>query len=206
MKKARLLVADDHSLVRIGLVTLLKTDRDLVVVGEAEDGDEAVRKAVELKPDIVVLDLMMPVMDGVEALHEIKSRLPSCKVIVLTTFASSNVIARAIDEGADGALLKSSSNDELLNAIHVAWAGGKAISDEVRELLRNDPPLPELSTRQRQILEAVAEGLTNKEIATRLSLHPESVKSYLDALYEKLGVSTRAEALGIALRKDLLKI
>ena len=132
--------------------------------------------------------------------------MPSCKVIVLTTFASSNVIARAIDEGADGALLKSSSNDELLNAIHVVRAGGKAISDEVRELLRSDPPLPELSTRQRQILEAVAEGLTNKEIATRLSLHPESVKSYLDALYEKLGASTRAEALGIALRKNLLKI
>ena len=132
--------------------------------------------------------------------------MPSCKVIVLTTFASSNVIARAIDEGADGALLKSSSNDELLNAIHVVRARGKAISDEVRELLRSDPPLPELSTRQRQILEAVAEGLTNKEIATRLSLHPESVKSYLDALYEKLGASTRAEALGIALRKNLLKI
>ena len=206
MKKIRVLVADDHALMRMGLATLFKTDPVLTVVGEAEDGQQAIDKTAEAKPDIVVLDLMMPVISGADALRIIKQKRPEAKVVILTTFAISDVLSRALEEGADGALLKSTPNEELLDIIHRVAGGERYVSDEVKELIRSDPPLPPLSPRQRQILEAVAKGLSNKEIATKLNLKPDSIKSYFDILFNKLGASSRAEAVAIALRKHLLKI
>lgn len=206
MKKIRVLVADDHALMRMGLATLFKTDPVLTVVGEAEDGQQAIDKTAEAKPDIVVLDLMMPVISGADALRIIKQKRPEAKVVILTTFAISDVLSRALEEGADGALLKSTPNEELLDIIHRVADGERYVSDEVKELIRSDPPLPPLSPRQRQILEAVAKGLSNKEIATKLNLKPDSIKSYFDILFNKLGASSRAEAVAIALRKHLLKI
>ena len=206
MKKIRVLVADDHALMRMGLATLFKTDPVLTVVGEAEDGQQAIDKTAEAKPDIVVLDLMMPVISGADAIRIIKQKRPEAKVVILTTFAISDVLSRALEEGADGALLKSTPNEELLDIIHRVADGERYVSDEVKELIRSDPPLPPLSPRQRQILEAVAKGLSNKEIATKLNLKPDSIKSYFDILFAKLGVTTRSEAVAIALRKHLLKI
>ena len=206
MKKIRVLVADDHALMRMGLATLFKTDPVLTVVGEAEDGQQAIDKTAEAKPDIVVLDLMMPVISGADALRIIKQKRPEAKVVILTTFAISDVLSRALEEGADGALLKSTPNEELLDIIHRVADGERYVSDEVKELIRSDPPLPPLSPRQRQILEAVAKGLSNKEIATKLNLKPDSIKSYFDILFNKLGASSRAEAVAIAIRKHLLKI
>ena len=205
-RKIRVLVADDHALMRMGLVTLFKTDQDLAVVGEAEDGQQAIDKTIEIKPDIVVLDLMMPGVSGTDALLEIKKQRPETKVIILTTFAISDAIARALDGGAEAALLKSTPNDELLDIVHRVAAGERHVSDEVKALLHSDPPAPPLSPRQRQMLEAVAKGLSNKEIAAKLDLKPDSIKSYFDILFAKLGVANRSEAVAIALRKHLLKI
>lgn len=206
MKKIRVLVADDHALMRMGLATLFKTDPTLTVIGEAEDGQQAIDKAIESNPDVVVMDLMMPGISGTDALTAIKKVHPETKVIILTTFAISDAISHALDGGAEAALLKSTPNDELLDIIHRVAGGERYVSDEVKELIRSDPPLPPLSPRQRQILEAVAKGLSNKEIATKLNLKPDSIKSYFDILFAKLGVTTRSEAVAIALRKHLLKI
>lgn len=206
MKKIRVLVADDHALMRMGLSALFKTDPALAVVGEAEDGQQAIDKSAESKPDLVVLDLMMPGISGADALRIIKQKNPETKVVILTTFAISDVLSRALEKGADGALLKSTPNEELLDIIHRVADGEHYVSNEVKELIRSDPPLPPLSPRQRQILEAVAKGLSNKEIATKLNLKPDSIKSYFDILFSKLGASSRAEAVAIALRKQLLKI
>lgn len=206
MKKIKVLVADDHALMRIGLTTLFKTDPLLSVVGEAPDGKAAIEMTRMFSPDVVVLDLMMPCVSGLEALLSIKTEMPETKIVILTTFAISDAIAQAIDGGVEGALLKSAPNEELLDTIHRVAAGDRVISNEIKELLNQDPPLPPLSPRQRQLLEAVAQGLSNKEIAVRLDLKPNSVKGYFDILFDKLGATTRSEAVAIALRKHLLKI
>lgn len=206
MKKIKVLVADDHALMRIGLTTLFKTDPLLSVVGEAPDGKAAIEMTRMFSPDVVVLDLMMPCVSGLEALLSIKTEMPETKIVILTTFAISDAIAQAIDGGVEGALLKSAPNEELLDTIHRVAAGDRVISNEIKELLNQDPPLPPLSPRQRQLLEAVAQGLSNKEIAARLDLKPNSVKGYFDILFDKLGATTRSEAVAIALRKHLLKI
>ncbi len=206
MKKIKVLVADDHALMRIGLTTLFKTDPLLSVVGEAPDGKAAIEMTRMFSPDVVVLDLMMPCVSGLEALLSIKTEMPETKIVILTTFAISDAIAQAIDGGVEGALLKSAPNEELLDTIHRVAAGDRVISNEIKELLNQDPPLPPLSPRQRQLLEAVAQGLSNKEIAARLDLKPNSVKGYFDILFDKLGATTRSEAVAIAIRKHLLKI
>lgn len=206
MKKIKVLVADDHALMRIGLTTLFKTDPLLSVVGEAPDGKAAIEMTRMFSPDVVVLDLMMPCVSGLEALLSIKTEMPETKIVILTTFAISDAIAQAIDGGVEGALLKSAPNEELLDTIHRVAAGDRVISNEIKELLNQDPPLPPLSPRQRQLLEAVAQGLSNKEIAARLDLKPNSVKGYFDILFDKFGVTTRSEAVAIAIRKHLLKI
>lgn len=206
MKKLRVLIADDHALMRMGMSALLKTDKSISVIGEASDGREAVEKALALEPDLVIMDLQMPEMSGTEALLEIKRLKPSIKVMVLTTFSISDTINRAIEGGADAALLKSTPNDELLEIIHRTAVGERIISGEIHELLRNDPPVPPLSERQRQLLESAAQGLSNREIAARLDLKPDSIKSYFDNLFNKMGVATRTEAVAIALKKHLLKI
>lgn len=204
-QKIRILVVDDHALMRMGLALLFRTDPQLAVVGEASDGQEAIEKVRALGPDIVVLDLMMPGVSGAEALLSIKEERPETKVVVLTTFAVSDTIACAIRGGADAALLKSAPNEELLDTVHRVAAGERVVSGDVRKLLRKDPPLPPLSPRQRQLLESVAQGLSNKEIAARLDLKPDSVKGYFDILFEKLGVRTRAEAVAIAVKRHVLR-
>ena len=206
MQKLTVFLADDHAMVRMGLVSLLGTKKDLQVVGEAEDGEEAVRKVLGLKPDVVLMDLLMPKKDGVDATIEILSKLPDTKILLLTSAASSDVIAHALKVGAAGALLKSADFSALVAAIHTVAAGGRVIDPEVKKLLREDPPLPELTSRQEEILALVTRGLTNADIARQFDIRESSVKEHVNQICTKLGAANRAEAVAIALRKHLLKI
>ena len=204
-EKIKVLIADDHEIMRMGLVSLFETDPSLEVIGEAADGNEAIRKTLKLHPDVVVMDLMMPQKDGSDATREIKDSLPETKILLLTTFGTSDGIAHALEAGAEGALLKSAANTDILKAIKRIIAGNKAVSDEVRELLDKAPPVPELTERQRLILASITEGLTNGAIADRLGISEDGVKRHVNAIFLKLGVESRAEAVAIALRKHLLK-
>lgn len=205
MKKIKVLVADDHAIVRMGLVALLRSEAGLDVVGEADDGAAAVRVALEKRPDIVIMDLMMPVLDGISATREILREAPEIKVLILTTSTVSDELARALDAGASGAIIKSSEYAELLSAIGVISAGGRAVSPEIERLIAEDPPVPQLSARQQEILQSVTRGLTNVEIAKQLGISPDMVKEHLNALFVKIGAANRSEAVAIALRKRLLK-
>ena len=206
MEKIRVLIADDHAVVRMGLASLLGTSKAIEVVGDAFDGEDTVRKALKLAPDVVVMDLVMPRKDGIAATAELQKKVPSAKILILTTFGSSENIAKALKAGAIGAVLKSSGNDELIGAVLKVAKGERYLSGEVQQLLKDDPPLPDLSPRQIEILDSVARGLTNKEISTQLDISLESVKSHVKIILEKLGAGSRTEAASIAQRKQLLKI
>ena len=206
MGKIRILVADDHAIVRVGLVTLLGRVPDFEIVGEAGNGAVAVSKALKLAPDVVVLDLVMPKMDGVEATAALHEKLPSTKVLILTSFGTSEDLSRALNAGAIGAILKNAANSELVAAIRRVAAGKRTVSPEIENMLANDPPVPELSPRQRDILESITRGLTNNQIAMQFEISPESVKTHIAKLFEKIGAASRSEAVSIALRKHLLKI
>ena len=202
--KTRILIVDDHALIRRGLADLLRYEKDLAVVGEASDGEAAVAVATELKPDVVVMDLMMPVMDGVEATQRIKEALPETKILILTTFGTSVDVARAIAAGASGAIVKDASMEDQLHAIRTVASGGKVLSPEIEKTVQEEP-LPEFTKRQLVILESAARGLTNKDIANMLNISPDAVKQHLAAICSKLGAANRAEAVNVAHRKHLLK-
>ena len=204
--RIRILVADDHAIVRMGLIALLKKEKDMSVVGEAEDGLEAVVQAEKLKPDVVLLDLMMPKMDGAEATAAILAKCPSARILILTTFGTSESIGKAIRCGATGAVQKNIANTELLAAIRDVAAGKQVVSEDIRAALSEDDPIPDLTERQMEILHSVTRGLTNNEIAKQFGITYDGVKSHLKVIFNKLGVTGRAEAISIALRKHLLKI
>ena len=200
------LLADDHAIVRMGILSLLETEDGIAVVGQAEDGAEAVTRAQELEPDVVVMDLMMPVKDGAAATAEIRASLPGTKVVLLTTFGTSDGIAHALENGASGAVLKSSAESELPAAIRAVAADGTYVSDEIRRQLKSSPPIPKLTARQEEILASMVGGRTSKEIAMRLGIGVNSVNEHIEAIIRKIGASNRTEAVAIALRKQLLKV
>ena len=204
--KIRVLVADDHAIVRTGLVTLLGRAADIEVVGEANDGNDAVAKAMKLNPDVVVLDLVMPRKDGVAATAELHAKRPDMKILILTSFGTSEEITKAFSVGAQGAILKSSPNAELMASIRDIAAGKRVVAPEIDNMLANDPPVPDLSPRQREILESITRGLTNNQIAMQFDISPESIKTHINKLFKKLGAASRSEAVSIALRRHLLKI
>lgn len=203
--KIKILIADDHTIVRAGLTALLGTEKDIEVVGEAKNGAEAVSNAVELHPDVVIMDLMMPKMDGVEATKELLRKAPSVKTILLTTYGTSDGIAHALRAGARGAVLKNADNSELAKAIRIVAQGGDYISPDIRQQLAADPPVPDLTSRQSEILESMVRGLTDRDIAQQLGLSPESVSEHVGAIRQKIGAANRTEAVAIAMRKYLLK-
>ena len=205
MKKIKILIADDHSVVRIGLATLLGYKKDLTVVGEAENGEEALAATRKLKPDVVIMDLVMPGLNGVEATKAIRTELPDTKVLILTSFGSSEDAARAIAAGASGVIMKDSANRELIEAIRTVAEGGKAFSDDVC-LPSVGEETPALTERQLAILQSAARGLSNAEIGLQFGISKDMAKHHLSAVFEKLGAPNRAEAIAIALRKHLLKI
>ena len=204
--KIKILIADDHAIVRIGLSALLKTESDLSVVGVAKDGEEAVVEALRLKPDVIVMDLMMPKKSGVEATAEIHARLPEAKIVILTTFAASDGIKHALDAGATGAVMKTAEDAELVSIIRTIAAGGTVISDEIQQLLTEDPPAEDLTPRQMEILESVTRGFTNADIAKQFGIREQSVKEHISTILAKIGAANRSEAVAITMRKHLLKI
>ena len=201
-----MLIADDHAIVRHGLCALLGTERGIEVVGEAKDGNEAVARAKHLAPDVVVMDIVMPRKDGVEATVEIRAAVPSAKIVVLTSFGTSDKISRAIEAGATGALMKTAEDRELLSAIRTVANGGRVISPAVRKLISTDPPAPELTPRQLEILQAMARGLTNKDIAKMFGIRTDGVNEHVLAILAKLGAANRTEAVATAVRKQLVRI
>ena len=204
-RKIRVLVADDHAIVRIGLKSVLEYEADIEVVAEAKNGMEAVEETVRLAPDVVVMDLVMPRRDGVGATAEILDRAPGTKVLILTTFGTSDAIAHALEAGASGAMMKTADDAMIVSAIRKVAAGETYISPDVRRQLEESPPVPKLSPRQTEVLAEIAHGNSNKEIAALLGIRLDSVEDIANALYAKLGVSNRAEAVDVAHRKHLLR-
>ena len=202
--KISILIADDHLIVRTGLAALLGTEKDMEVVGQAKNGIEAVREAMRLKPDIVIMDLMMPKMDGVAATAEIAAKSPETRVILLTTFGTSDGIAHALATGAKGAILKNADNAELARAIRKVARGGEFISSDIQQQLAADPPIPQLTPRQRDILASMVRGLTDRDIANQLGIRQDGVNDHVRAILAKIGAANRTEAVAIALRKHLL--
>ena len=203
-KNIKVLIADDHAVVRMGLTALLSSERDITVVGQSEDGERAVRDADRLQPDVVIMDLMMPKKDGVVATDEIHRAHPEIKIILLTTFGTSDRIARALEVGASGALLKSSDEAALVEAVRTVAAGGEVVDEDIRQLFADDPPARELTQRQRTILEGLAKGKGTKVIAQEIGIQTDSVREHILAILAKLGAANRVEAVAIAVRKQLL--
>ena len=204
--KIRILIADDHTIVRMGLTALLETETDIEVVGQAKNGVEAIAESCRLSPDIVIMDLMMPKKDGVEATAELKELQPDVKVIILTTFGTSDGIAHAIESGASGAVLKNAEDTELVTAIRKVAKGGNYLSPEIKRQLTEDPPVPELTPRQIQVLQSMTRGLTNRDIAKQLGIRQDGVNLHVNAILQKIGAANRTEAVAIAMRKHLLKM
>ena len=206
MKKTSVLIADDHGIVRTGLTSILGFEDDILVVGEAASGQEAIDMASDLKPDVVIMDLMMTPVNGAEATAKIQAACPDTKVLILTTFGSSSDLGRAIESGAAGAVMKSVSTDALANIIRLIASGKRYIAPEIKQMLKCEPTTPELTPRQSEILASAIRGLTNEDIAREFGITSSCVKQHLSATFAKLGVANRAEAIAYAVRKQLLRI
>jgi len=204
----RVVVADDHPVVRTGVVMMLGSDPSIEVVGEATDGGEAVALAQQHQPDLVLMDLQMPKMDGVEATRAILDANPSTNILILTTYDTDRSIVAAIEAGAAGYLLKDAPPDELLRGVRDAAAGNRVLSPTVAEKLRSAkdaPPLPDLTAREMEVLAALAEGGTNRGIAEKLFVSQATVKTHLIHIFQKLQVEDRTSAVARALELGLIE-
>ena len=204
--RIKVLLADDHLVVRMGIAAIISFEKDLVVVGETDNGIDAVRLARELKPDVIVMDLMMPKMSGADATVEILKENPAAKVLVLTTFGTSQEIRKVLDAGAAGALVKTSSQSEIIDAIRSVAAGRRVISKEISNSLKAEPDVPKLSSRQIEVMNLVAKGFANNDIARILNISVNSVKNHLKNIYTILDVSSRTEAATIAINLKLISV
>ena len=206
MNKTTVLIIDDHAILRMGLASLLNAKSGIEVVGDAANGKAGIQKALKLHPDVVIMDLMMPGMDGTETTRQLLAKDPGSKVLILTTFGTSDGITHAIEAGAKGAIMKNCDFSELVTAIRTVAKGEEFLSPEVRRIISQDPPIAPLSPRQTEILQSIVRGLSNPDIAKQLGISLDMVKEHTEALFQKLGVANRPEAVAIALRKHLLKI
>lgn len=206
MKKIRILIADDHKLMRMGLKSLIAGKRDMECVGEAENGEAAVQLARNLKPDVILMDLMMPRLSGSDATRTIHQEMPETRIIVLTSYGTTKEMSDAITFGASGALTKDIDTSELANTIRKVAAGGTCISTKLQMMSREESQTPQLTEHQKLILSAIAAGRTNADIAKEFGISENTVKHTITAIFAKLGATTRAEASAIAHRKHLVDV
>ncbi len=204
--KVRVLLADDHAILREGLTSLIEKQPGIRVVGEAEDGESCLEKAAALAPDVVVLDIKLPGISGIEVCRRLKSAHPLIKVIMLSMYEEYEYVNQALQAGADGYLLKKVVSSELVNAILKAGQGEKVFSPQILEMIissfreearpaKPPSPLGTMTAREREVLSLMSEGLSNKEIALRLRISPKTVEKVLTGIYRKLGVSSRTAAV-----------
>jgi two-component system response regulator NreC len=210
----RVLIADDHTIVRSGVRLLLEAEADMEVVGEALDGREALNLAESLQPDVVLMDITMPEMDGLEATREIKTRFPQIKVLVLTMHRSDEYFFEMLKAGASGYILKGAKTSELINAVRVVQQGEVFLYPTMTQKLVNGylklsewdkEAGPSLSPREKEILSLLAEGYSNKEIADLLVISPSTVHSHRSNVMEKLGLNNRRELIQYARKRGLIK-
>ena len=205
-QKIKLLIADDHAIVRYGLNSLFSSQKDMTVVGQAKNGEEAVRLTLSERPDIVIMDLMMPKKDGAEATIEIKAKAPRTKIVLLTSFGSFVGISRALQAGAEGAILKTAEDETLVPTIRRIFKGEKVISPDIQQQLSENPPVASLTQKQLEILDAMTRGLSDDDIAKALGIAKITVRAHMKPIFAKLGAANRTEAVAIALRKQLVKM
>lgn len=203
--KIKVLIVDDHAILRMGLTALLNSKKDIEVVGDAANGPSGIGKALRLNPDVVIMDLAMPDMDGAETTRQLLAKVPDAKVMILTTFGTADGISHALDAGALGAVMKNVEFTELVDAIRTIAGGGHYVSPEIERILEADPPIPALSPRQAEILSSLVRGLSNIDIASQLGISLDMVKEHTTSLFAKLGVANRTEAVAIAMRKHLVQ-
>ena len=206
----RVMLVDDHTMVRRGLSTFLSAFDDLTLAGEAESGAAAIRLCGEILPDVILMDMVMPDMDGAAATRLIRQQFPQVQVIALTSFKEGDLVKNALEAGAIGYLLKDVSADELVDAIRAAHAGRATLSPEAAQALvetANQPPAPglDLTERELEVLALMVEGLNNTQIAGRLTISSSTVKSHVSNILSKLGVASRTEAVTLALRSRLIR-
>ena len=214
MEAIKILIVDDHVVVRDGLSTILKREKNFIVVGEAKNGLEAIDQAVALEPDVILMDLRMPELDGVEAMRRIGSQDPNVKFIVLTTYDGDEYIFDAIEAGAKAYLLKDASREELFRAVRAVHRGDSLIEpgvaakvlDRLAQLSRQAVQTEILSEREIEVLQLMAKGAANKEIAASLTISESTVKTHVANIYQKLEVSHRTEAVTQALQRGIIKL
>ena len=205
----RVMLVDDHTMVRRGLAAFLKVFDDLQLAGEAESGADAIQLCAKILPDVILMDMVMPDMDGAAATRAIRQQFPQVQVIALTSFKEGNLVKNALEAGAIGYLLKDVSADELVSAIRAAHAGRATLSPEAAQALvetANQPAAPglDLTEREREVLALMIEGLNNTQIAGRLTVSPSTIKSHVSNILAKLGVASRTEAVTLALRNRII--
>ena len=203
-RQTTVLLADDHLVVRMGIATIISFERDLRVVAEADTGAEAVQLAREHHPDVIVMDLMMPKTNGVDATVEILHDNPGAKILILTTFGTSADLHRAVDVGAKGAIVKTSTQEEIIDAIRRVAAGERVFSPEIEQTLAQASEAALLSSRQLDVIKLAAKGFTNGEIGEFLHIGVNGVKDRLKTAFARLGASNRTEAVNIARNAGLI--
>ena len=214
MSQIRVMITDDHLIVREGLRLILETTDGIEIVGEASDGAECLRLVPELKPDVILMDLQMPRMDGITAIGHLRSEHPEIAIVILTTFNEDDLMLRGLQAGARGYLLKDTNRENLLDTIQAAAKGETLIKPEVlaRVLAAHSSPTPRsvsqidstLTERELEVLQAAARGERNKEIAYKLGITERTVKAHLASIYQKFSVDSRAAAVAVAAQKGLL--
>ena len=208
--KIRILIADDHAVVRDGLRSFLMVYDDLEMIGEAKNGEQAIRFCEQMNPDVVLMDLVMPIMDGATATKKIKELNPSIQIIALTSYKERDQVQSVLQAGAIGYLLKDITADELATAIRQAKAGKPTLAPEAVEVLIHSSQEPEsklgndLTEREREVLKLMVDGLNNQQIAQKLYVSPSTAKSHVSGILAKLEVSTRTEAVSYALKNKLI--
>ena len=208
--KIRVLLADDHAMMRDGLQAMLEAAPDIEVIGSVGNGRDAVNKAITLKPDVIIMDVTMPEMNGIEAASLLRDKHPEIRIVMLSMHSSSEHVYRALSAGATGYLLKESSGEEIVTAVHTVHAGRTYMSSALQTLERRSPtresgtgPLASLSTRERQVLQLVVEGRSSAEIAALVHLSPKSIDTYRSRLMKKLGISDVTGLVKFAIQHGL---